>query len=90
MTGRSECLPGIALTAHRTCRCDSLPQNCATAGIGRKWTLWSAARGEYMDRHPVRFAQYLLVGALRYPDSLFQVRLVLLFVASLFRTPHQA
>lgn len=48
---------------------------------------WSAARGEYLNRRPLRFAQYLLIGALRYPDSLFRVRLVLLFLASLIRTP---
>ena len=53
-------------------------------------SFWSAARGEYMNHRPLRFAQYVLVGALRYPDSLLQVRLMLLFVASLFRTPHQA
>ncbi|HYG88104.1 MAG TPA: glycosyltransferase family A protein [Azospirillum sp.] len=53
-------------------------------------SFWSAARGEYLNGRALRFAQYLLVGALRYPDSLFRVRLVALFVASLFRTPRRA
>jgi glycosyltransferase involved in cell wall biosynthesis len=36
---------------------------------------WAAARNELIKGHILRFTTYLIAGALRYPESLFQLRL---------------
>jgi glycosyltransferase involved in cell wall biosynthesis len=46
-------------------------------------THWLAARNAFTEGRLVRFAQYLLVGALRYPDSLLQWSLLHLFFRGL-------
>jgi glycosyltransferase involved in cell wall biosynthesis len=46
-------------------------------------THWLAARHALTDGRLVRFAQFLLAGALRYPDSLLQWRLVYRFFRNL-------
>jgi glycosyltransferase involved in cell wall biosynthesis len=44
---------------------------------------WLAARNALTAGRLVRFAQYLVAGLLRYPDSVFQWRLVYLFLRNL-------
>ena len=44
---------------------------------------WLAARNALTAGRLVRFAQYLLAGLLRYPDSVFQWRLIYLFLRNL-------
>lgn len=44
---------------------------------------WLAARNALTEGRLVRFAQYLLAGALRYPDSALQWRLIYLFFRGL-------
>lgn len=44
---------------------------------------WAAARNELTEGRLVQFAKYLLAGAVRYPDSLFQPRLIYLFFRGL-------
>jgi len=46
-------------------------------------THWLAARNALSERRLGRFAQYLLAGALRYPDSMLQWRLIWLFFRNL-------
>ncbi len=44
---------------------------------------WAAARNELTEGRLLQFAKYLLAGAVRYPDSLFQPRLIYLFFRGL-------
>jgi glycosyltransferase involved in cell wall biosynthesis len=46
---------------------------------------WGGARNEFAKGRFVEFVRYLLVGALRYPDSILRPRLVYLFCRSLRR-----
>jgi hypothetical protein len=46
-------------------------------------THWLAARNALSEGRLVRFAQYLLAGALRYPESVFHWRLIYLFFGHL-------
>ena len=46
-------------------------------------THWLGARNALTERRLIRFAQYLLAGALRYPDSVLQWRLIYLFFRNL-------
>lgn len=48
-------------------------------------TFWGAARGDLMRRDVGRFAQWLAVGLVRYPDSLLQGRQMLRFLAGALR-----
>ncbi len=49
-------------------------------------TYWSAARNELVRRNWRSFARYLAVGAVKYPDSLLQWRLVKPFLAGATRS----
>ena len=44
---------------------------------------WLAARNALTEGRLVRFAQYLIAGALRYPESVLQWRLIYLFFRNL-------
>jgi glycosyltransferase involved in cell wall biosynthesis len=46
---------------------------------------WAVARNEYVQGRLIDFLRYLIVGALRYPDSILRPRLVYLF----YRALHQ-
>jgi glycosyltransferase involved in cell wall biosynthesis len=46
-------------------------------------TFWVGARNEYVQGRMIGFMKYLIVGALRYPDSVLRPRLVYLFFRGL-------
>lgn len=44
---------------------------------------WAGARNSYVQSRGTEFLRYLIIGALRYPDSIFRPRLVYLFIRGL-------
>ncbi len=44
---------------------------------------WAYARNAYVQNRPLEFLAYLFMGAIRYPDSIFRLRLVYLFIRAL-------
>lgn len=44
---------------------------------------WAGARNSYVQSRGTEFLRYLIIGALRYPDSIFRSRLVYLFIRGL-------
>ncbi len=50
---------------------------------------WTAARNAYVQGRTIEFLTYMLVGALRYPDSVFRPGLVYLFLRGLRRPKPQ-
>jgi glycosyltransferase involved in cell wall biosynthesis len=51
---------------------------------------WTAARNAYVQERIVEFLTYLIVGALRYPDSILRPGLVYLFLRGLRRSKQAA